>query len=163
MPSVRTNQHSVILPSVLHCYCWWAVCSINTRNIYNCRKDEELITLLRSYDKQVSINAMKKNGAPLLGLAKYIYYVELFWDEIGYNRTDRTPYIIYRACPVSVWLTKNGEAGKGGGAMLRAKSKTVPVIVTLTQMDWGILLRTLGKLEQNSLFYIITHWMYNLS
>ena len=41
---------------------------------YNCRKDEEVVTLLRSYAKQISINAMKKIGAPLLGLAKYIYY-----------------------------------------------------------------------------------------
>ena len=40
--------------------------------IYNCRKDEELARLLRSYAKQISINAMKKNGAPLLGLAECI-------------------------------------------------------------------------------------------
>ena len=33
-----------------------------------------MVRLLRSYDKQISINAMKKIGAPLLGLAKYIYY-----------------------------------------------------------------------------------------
>ena len=44
-----------------------------TKNIYNYRKDEELVRLLRSYTKQISINAMKKIGAPLLGLAKYIY------------------------------------------------------------------------------------------
>ena len=31
--------------------------------------------LLRSYEKQISINAMKKMGAPLLGLAEYIYYM----------------------------------------------------------------------------------------
>ena len=37
---------------------------------YNFRKDEELVRLLRPYDKQISINAMKKIGAPLLGLAK---------------------------------------------------------------------------------------------
>ena len=37
-----------------------AVCCICTKNIDNCRKDEELIKLLRSYDKQNSINAMKK-------------------------------------------------------------------------------------------------------
>ena len=41
--------------------------------IYNCRKDEELVRSLRSYDKQISIYAMKKIRAPLLGLAKYIY------------------------------------------------------------------------------------------
>ena len=41
---------------------------------HNCKKDDELVRLLRSYAKQISINAMKKNGAPLLGLAKYIYY-----------------------------------------------------------------------------------------
>ena len=51
-----------------------AVYCICTKNIDNYRKDEELTRLLRSYDKQNSINAMKKNGAPLLGLAKYIYY-----------------------------------------------------------------------------------------
>ena len=62
------------MPSVLHCHCLWAVCCICTKSIYNCRKDEEVVRLLRSYDKQISINAMKKIGAPLLGLAKYIYY-----------------------------------------------------------------------------------------
>ena len=41
--------------------------------IYSFRKDEEL----RPYDKQISINASKKIGAPLLGLAKYIYYCSL--------------------------------------------------------------------------------------
>ena len=54
-------------------------CCICTKNIYNCRKDEEVVTLLRSYAKQISINAMKKIGAPLLGLAKYIYYSLLPW------------------------------------------------------------------------------------
>ena len=49
---------------------------ICTKNRYNCRKDEEVVTLLRSYAKQISINAMKKIGAPLLGLAKYIYYFQ---------------------------------------------------------------------------------------
>ena len=29
--------------------------------IYNWRKDEELVRLLRSYAKQISINTMKKN------------------------------------------------------------------------------------------------------
>ena len=43
------------------------------KNIYNFRKDEEL----RPYDKQISINAIKKIGAPLLGLAKYIYYLPM--------------------------------------------------------------------------------------
>ena len=37
------------------------------------RKDEELRP--RPYDKPISINASKKIGAPLLGLAKYIYYL----------------------------------------------------------------------------------------
>ena len=41
------------------------------KNIYSFRKDEDL----RPYDKQISINAIKKIGAPLLGLAKYIYYL----------------------------------------------------------------------------------------
>ena len=36
-------------------------CYICTKNRYNCRKDEEVVTLLRSYAKQISINAMKKN------------------------------------------------------------------------------------------------------
>ena len=49
-------------------------CCICTKNIYKCRKNEEVATLLRSYAKQISINAMKKIGAPLLGLAKYICY-----------------------------------------------------------------------------------------
>ena len=49
-------------------FCW-----ICTKNIYNCRKDEEVVTLLRSYVKQISINAMKKIRAALLGLAKYVY------------------------------------------------------------------------------------------
>ena len=53
--------------------------------MYNCRKDEELVRLLRSYTKQVSINAMKKIGAMLLGLAKYIY--------ITSNRTEITRMI----------------------------------------------------------------------
>ena len=66
------------MPSVLHCHCLWAVCCTCTKSIYNCRKDEELVRLLRSYDKEISINAMKKIGAPLLGLAKYIYYIQLF-------------------------------------------------------------------------------------
>ena len=37
--------------------------------------DKELIRLLRSYNKQTSINVIKNRncGAPLLGLAKYIY------------------------------------------------------------------------------------------
>ena len=39
------------------------------KNIYSFRKDEDL----RPYDKQISINAIKKIGAPPLGLAKYIY------------------------------------------------------------------------------------------
>lgn len=61
-----------------------------------------------------------------------MYYLELFLDEIGYNRTERTPY---RSLPcrhwkkkmhgvgfiASVWLTKNGG---GGGAILGAKSTT---------------------------------------
>ena len=34
-----------------------------------------MVTLIRSYAKQISINAIKKIGAPLLGLAKYIYYI----------------------------------------------------------------------------------------
>ena len=34
---------------------------------------ERMVRLLRSYAKQISINAMKKIGAPLLGFAKYIY------------------------------------------------------------------------------------------
>ena len=34
-----------------------------------------MVRLLRSYEKQISINAMKKIRAPLLGLAKYIYYI----------------------------------------------------------------------------------------
>ena len=50
-------------------------CCICTKYICNCRKNEEVVTLLRSYAKQISINAMKKIGAPLLGLAKYIYYL----------------------------------------------------------------------------------------
>ena len=39
--------------------------------------DEELIRLLRSYNKQTSINVIKNRncGAPLLGLAKYIYFI----------------------------------------------------------------------------------------
>ena len=45
-------------------------CCICTKNICNCRKDEEVVTLLRSYAKQISLNAMKKIGALLLGLAK---------------------------------------------------------------------------------------------
>ena len=38
--------------------------------------DEELIRLLCSYNKQTSINVIKNRncGAPLLGLAKYIYF-----------------------------------------------------------------------------------------
>ena len=42
----------------------------------NCIMDEELIRLLRPYNKQTSINVIKNRncGAPLLGLAKYIYY-----------------------------------------------------------------------------------------
>ena len=40
-----------------------------TKNIYNFRKDEGLVRLQCLYDKQISINAMKKIGAPLLGLA----------------------------------------------------------------------------------------------
>ena len=52
-------------------------CCICTKNIYNCRKDEEVVTLLRSYAQQISIHAMKKIGAPLLGLAKYIYILFL--------------------------------------------------------------------------------------
>ena len=42
---------------------------------HNCRKDEQLVRLLRSYAKQISIKAIKKIGAPLLGLAKYIYII----------------------------------------------------------------------------------------
>ena len=44
------------------------------KNIYNCRMDEELIRLLRLYNKQTSINVIKNRncGAPLLGLAKYL-------------------------------------------------------------------------------------------
>ena len=67
---------SFIVPSVLHCHCLWAVCCLCTKSRYNCRKDEELVRLLRSYDKQISINVMKKIGAPLLGLAKYIYIIK---------------------------------------------------------------------------------------
>ena len=45
---------------------------------YNCRMDEELLRLLRSYNKQTSINVLKNRncGAPLLGLAKYINYLK---------------------------------------------------------------------------------------
>ena len=43
------------------------------KNIYSFRKDEDL----RPYDKQISINAIKKIGAPLLGLAKYITVLSL--------------------------------------------------------------------------------------
>ena len=67
---------SFVLPTVLQClcYCCWPVCCICIKNIYNWRKDEELVRLLRSYDQQISINAIKKIGAPLLGLARYKYY-----------------------------------------------------------------------------------------
>ena len=63
-----------------------------TKSIYNCRKDEELVRLLRSYDKHISINALKKIGAPLLGLAKYIYYFQLwgwwFWIDFCSQKID---------------------------------------------------------------------------
>ena len=49
-------------------------CCICSKDIYTCRKDEEVVTLLRSYAKQISINAMKKIRASLLDLAEYIYY-----------------------------------------------------------------------------------------
>ena len=52
-------------------------CCKCTKNIYNYRKNEEVLTFLRSLAKQISLNAMKKIGAPLLGLAKYIYYTRL--------------------------------------------------------------------------------------
>ena len=38
--------------------------------IYNCRKDEELVTLLRSYDRQIYTNAMKKNWSSGFRLGK---------------------------------------------------------------------------------------------
>ena len=45
---------------------------------------EELIRLLRSYNKQTTINVIKnRNGGPLLlGLAKYIYIL-LYVQENG--------------------------------------------------------------------------------
>ena len=45
-----------------------------------------MVTLLRSYAKQISINAMKKIGATLLGLAKYIYlyFYQLNWILRGH-------------------------------------------------------------------------------
>ena len=46
---------------------------MHQKYIYNCRKDEELVRLSRSYDKQISINAMKKIGAPLLDLNIIIF------------------------------------------------------------------------------------------
>ena len=64
-------------------------CCICTENIYNCRKDEEVVTLLRSYAKQISINAMKKIGAPLLGLAKYIYYFHFEEKKLMKNNALR--------------------------------------------------------------------------
>ena len=48
--------------------------------IYNCKKDEEVVRLLRSYAKQIFISAMKKIGAPLLGLTKYIY-ITVYTDD----------------------------------------------------------------------------------
>ena len=36
-----------------------------TKNIYNCRKDEELVRLLCPLDMQTSINAMKKETVEL--------------------------------------------------------------------------------------------------
>ena len=42
-----------------------------------------MVRLLRSYEKQISINAMKKIGAPLLGLAKYIYIYIMCFRMLG--------------------------------------------------------------------------------
>ena len=67
--------------------------------IQNCRKDEELVRLLRSYAKQISINAMKKIGAPLSGLVKYIYILYFFrcFILVGHfeehNKTLKERYI----------------------------------------------------------------------
>ena len=46
--------------------------------------------LLRSYEKQISINAMKKMGAPLLGLAKYIYYMTVNFKVGTSHRGGKT-------------------------------------------------------------------------
>ena len=49
--------------------------------------DEELIRLLRSYNKQTSINVVKIRNcvAPLLGLAKYIYIIFIFISNIIFH------------------------------------------------------------------------------
>ena len=73
-------------------------CCICTKNRYNCRKDEEVVTLLRSYAKQISINALKKIGAPLLGLAKYIYYLGAHRVQIVYPRPSL--HILYYPLPL---------------------------------------------------------------
>ena len=77
LSSVTTNQHSknfCLLYYIVIVIVDGQFAAYALKYIYNCRKDEELVRLLRSYAKQISINAMKKIGAPLLGLAKYIYY-----------------------------------------------------------------------------------------
>ena len=64
---------------------------MHLKYVYNCRKDEELVRLLRSYAKQISINAMKKLELRFYGLAKYIYYSILLNDA---------KTVVHIACPI---------------------------------------------------------------